>query len=294
MAGCLCDGDSPIQVVQTQFGNATYHRSNSQNSNLIGDVQQNDKIIAHALGQMSLEEREKVYHDIHGVADEIHEEPAFVAERLQEMRDALFQLKSQPSGWALQLAESIDPQYVNNTKFLLAFLRCEGFVAIKAADRMARNLDWKFSLFGASKLCKDIELADLPEEDVLHLKKGYFQLLLERDRAGRAVYIFVHKGQVYSSPESFVSTQVHTRAFFGTVLLLVIWSCVSHILFLPFHSTILLYYHAGSSLILSVPFGRRIAEKGDRRRRLSFRCKRNEPQFHCRVRTNGGQDGLGH
>jgi hypothetical protein len=276
MAGFLCNGDSPLQVVQTQFGNVTFHRSNNPNL-ILGDVQQNDKMIAHALGQMSLKEREKVYHDMHGVADEIHEEPTFVAERLQEMRDELFTLKSQPSGWALQLAESIDPNYVNNRKFLLVFLRCEGFVAIKAAGRMTRNLEWKFSLFGASKLCKDIELADLPEEDVKNLKKGYFQLLLERDRAGRAVFIVVQKGQAYPSPESFVSTQVQYMPVPSTMYILgcanefLERSCVSHILFLRFHSTILLYSHAGSSLILSVPFGRRIAEKGDCRRRLSSR-----------------------
>jgi hypothetical protein len=239
MAGCLCNGDSPLQVVQTQFGSVAFHRRNNPNL-ILGDVQQNDKMIAHALGQMSLTEREKVYHDIHGVADKIHEEPAFVAERLQEMRDELFQLKSQPSGFALQLAESIDPNYVNNNKFLLIFLRCEEFVVIKAANRMARNLDWKFSLFGASKLCKDIELADLPEEDVKNLKKGYFQLLLERDRAGRAVYIFVQKGQLYPSPESFVSTSTYRGASWNVVVVVVVGGdmelCVSYsILALPFY-----------------------------------------------------------
>jgi hypothetical protein len=41
-----------------------------------------------------LEECKKIYHDIHGVADKVAEEPKFVARKLNELREVLIQLKS--------------------------------------------------------------------------------------------------------------------------------------------------------------------------------------------------------
>jgi hypothetical protein len=54
-----------------------------------------DYEIADALNQLSIQDREKVFHGgIHGVADdEIEETPGFVSEKLNEMREALVRIK---------------------------------------------------------------------------------------------------------------------------------------------------------------------------------------------------------
>jgi hypothetical protein len=202
MANCFCNGESQIPI-HTQFGDVPFNRKDTTLQ------ENNEKLIALALGQLSLEEREKASYDMHGVSDEIPEEPEFVAKKLSETRAALLQLKSKPnaSTLALRLAETINPGYVNNRKFLLGFLRADSFDTKKAAGRITRYLDWKLELFGEVKLCKDITLDDLQKDDLTTMKKGVFQRLPERDRAGRSVWIIVVQNEVYPSMESLVSTQ---------------------------------------------------------------------------------------
>jgi hypothetical protein len=203
MANCFCKGESQ-RPIYTQFGDVSFNRKDTQTT-----LQENGKLIALALGQLSLEERDKAYHDIHGVADEVPGEPDFVLITLDEIRDALLKLKSKlnASTEALRLAEMINPGYVDNREFLLRFLRADSFDAKKAAGRITRYLNWKLGLFGEVKLCKDITLDDLQADDLTTLKKGYFQRLPERDCAGRSVSIIIVDNQVYPSMESFVSTQ---------------------------------------------------------------------------------------
>jgi hypothetical protein len=200
---CNNSGDSNI-LVRTQFGDVTFKRNDG--------LQQNEQLIAHALGQLSLQEREKVFHDVHGVALEIPEGQEFVARKLHETREALIKLKNSskphdnPSTEALKLAENLCPDYVNSDqKFFLAFLRADRFDPNKAAGRMARYLDWKLSLFGESKLCKDITLADLQEDEMTMLKKGNFQFLPERDSSGRAVLVILVKDQTSPNVKAYVS-----------------------------------------------------------------------------------------
>jgi hypothetical protein len=203
----LCNNEDSQNIIpiRSQFGDVSYNRKDKT-------LQENDKLIAHALGQLSLEEREKACYDIHGVSDEVSEEPEFVEKKLNETRDALLKIKAKLSAAteALRLAETINPAYVDHRKFLLTFLRVDLFDAEKAAGRIARYLDWKLSLFGREKLCKPITLDDLQKEDLTILKKGYFQMLPERDGAGRAVWVVLHNNQLYPNMDSFVST--------GTVL----------------------------------------------------------------------------
>jgi hypothetical protein len=202
MASCFCNGDSQ-NPIHTQFGDVSLGRNDK-------NLELNYKLIAHALGRLSLEERDKAYHDMHGVADEVHEEPEFLARKLNEIRDALLKLKSKlnhASTRALRLAETINPGYVKSRNFLLSFLRADRFDANQAAGRITRYLDWKLKLFGEVKLCKDITLDDLQEEDLTTMKKGISQRLPERDRAGRSVWVFFVQNEVYPSMESLVSRQ---------------------------------------------------------------------------------------
>jgi hypothetical protein len=203
MIDLFCNGDDDSSASkEKQFGDISFKKNPVQN--------QSDTLIANALKQMSLKERERVIHEMHGVADVVDEEPGFMAQCLQELLEELVNLKSNsnlPSA-AINLAELTDPGFVNNPKFLLKFLRADRNDPRKAAGRMIRYFDWKLSLFGESKLCKDITFDDLDEDDVKTLKQGYLQILPSRDRAGREIRFYVTKNQRYKSPESLVSRNV--------------------------------------------------------------------------------------
>jgi hypothetical protein len=174
-----------------------------------------DVLIADALKNLALQDRERVYHEIHGVADAIDEQPEFVANCLHEMQGQLEKLKLETSSQskATQPAELGEEEFVNNQEFRLGFLRSENFHAGRAAARMMRFFDWKRQLFGESKLCQEITLEDLEPEDTTLLRKGYFQVLPERDRAGRRVdVLFVQEAnrEYAASPESLVRTSTQS------------------------------------------------------------------------------------
>jgi hypothetical protein len=166
-----------------------------------------DNYVANALKQMTLEDRENVYYGQHGVSEAIEEEPQMVTLRLKEMEAHLSRLKERRSGVpseAFRLAESQSPEYVNDHEFRLQFLRTDSFNARKAAVRMIRYFDFKRLLFGDEKLCKDISMQDLTEDDMVVLRKGFMQALPFRDRAGRVVYIIFPSHEDYKDPKSLV------------------------------------------------------------------------------------------
>jgi hypothetical protein len=166
-----------------------------------------DDIVASALHQMTLEDREKLYYDQHGVADIIEETPEFVEKRLEDLQHHLKRFKSKRSlpTAAISLAESKDPAVVRNPKIALRFLRAERFHAKKAAIRMIRYYDLKLWLFGESKLCKRIVQEDLGQDDIKALKRGIVQGLPSRDRAGRVVFVFFPSHLEDTTPDTLVS-----------------------------------------------------------------------------------------
>jgi hypothetical protein len=175
-----------------------------------------DALISEALEQMTIAERERTYFEMHGVADAIEETPELVAEKLKELQQELFRLKlrSNLPSKAFKLAELQNPNFVYNQVYGRRFLRGSEFKAEKAATNMIRFYDLKLQLFGERKLCKEITLDDLNEEDIDVLKKGYFQKLPERDRAGRPVCVAILANQKYTSAECAV------RVLFDTVYIL--------------------------------------------------------------------------
>jgi hypothetical protein len=168
-----------------------------------------DALIADALQKLSTDDRDRIYHDIHGVADAIDENPDFVASSLAEMQEQLAAILQNTNSTlpcqAIQIAEEKDSEYVNDPTLRLAFLRADEFVASKAAARMIRFFDFKLLLFGESKLCQQITLDDLEAQDMTLFKTGYYQILPQRDRAGRRVDVHIQADQKFASPESLVS-----------------------------------------------------------------------------------------
>lgn len=76
-----------------------------------------------------------------------------------------------PSGFAAyKLARSQNPDYVNNLRFKIRFLRAKKYDARKAARLLLRNLKDKLELFGSENLTRDICSEDVGEDGLRYLE----------------------------------------------------------------------------------------------------------------------------
>jgi hypothetical protein len=166
-----------------------------------GLVNETDALLAKELNQLSMKEREEVYHDIHGVAEIIEETPEFVEIKLKELE---LELAKIPIKKAYNQAKEKSPEFVTSIRNCLMFLRADRFDATEAAARMVRYYEEKLHLFGPERLARDLRMKDLKEEERSSLESGYVQLLPGRDRAGRAI-IF---GLIKVRTEAFVGCAV--------------------------------------------------------------------------------------
>jgi hypothetical protein len=89
--------------------------------------------------------------------------------------------------YAYRLAVSKSSSYAHQSQFRLMFLRCTEGNVKKAAKRLLRHFKTKLHLFGEDKLVRDIVLDDLNDSDMESLYSGGFQVLKDRDAAGRSV-----------------------------------------------------------------------------------------------------------
>lgn len=182
--------------------------------------------IAEALSQLSFQEREEVYNDLHGIKkkytsdDEMYdndggtvnreeEDPAVVQASLDELEKHLKSMTSTTQWNDTNSRTSSHPEnasvsaylealkqnetYVRNDAFRLGFLRAEEFDPQKAATRMVRFFEEKLALFPSDKLTKDIRMDDLDEGDLNYLKCGVFQLVPLKDRSGRHIIMTLPK-----------------------------------------------------------------------------------------------------
>jgi hypothetical protein len=92
-----------------------------------------DALLARALNRLSMEEREQVLHEIHGVAEAIDEQPDFVSTCLRQFDRELHKIQRKN---AYEQALLLDPRYVRNLNFRLQLLRASQFDAVEAANRM--------------------------------------------------------------------------------------------------------------------------------------------------------------
>jgi hypothetical protein len=159
-------------------------------------------MLAVEMNQLSVEEREKVLEDVHGIARAVDEPLHYVKNSLVLLEQELSKIRNKV---AFDLAKSQSKEYVSSEKLRLMFLRAESFDANKAASRMVRFFDEKYELFGAEKLTKDIVLADLDPDDIAALERGFYQVLPEKDCAGRKVCCFFPKLKVIRTTQNMVS-----------------------------------------------------------------------------------------
>ena len=141
-------------------------------------------MLAAELSQMTFQERESVYEELHGVDNATHETEAMLATSLIEMDLALQQ---EPNRAIYDEAKRINANYVEDRSFRLMFLRSEYYNPKRAASRLVSFLENKAKLFGIETLARPVYLSDLNEDDIAVLKSGILQLIPARDRTGRAI-----------------------------------------------------------------------------------------------------------
>ena len=162
-----------------------------------------DALVAAELSQLSAEEREKVFEDIHGVVGEVNgEDWSFMNACLDELENHLITKKK---GTAYALAESLSKEYVTNKDFCVMFLRADDYDPNDAAERMIQFFELKKTLFGTDKLVKDITLDDLDSGSIECLKSGCAQISPHKDTAGRTVLVFTYTKRRFERVENLVS-----------------------------------------------------------------------------------------
>jgi hypothetical protein len=147
-----------------------------------------DALVAQCMTRLSLEERDQVSNDVHGVSDyhETKETSELIGKSLAQLEMELRSIP-EPEKKALELARTQDSSYVDSPDFRLKFLRTDLFDVPSAAKRLVLHFQVKLELFGPDKLAKDITQDDLEDGDIKNLYSGYVQTLPLRDRAGRCV-----------------------------------------------------------------------------------------------------------
>ena len=141
-------------------------------------------MLAQKLTQLSMDDREQVFYDLHGISELQEETPDFLEEKLASMDEALGKI---PIKSAYDVAYQLDPEKLQDRDFRLKFLRATSFDAEAAAKRMAMHLDQKRALFGDDKILKDITWSDLGSEEHEILELCWTTVLPLRDRARRMV-----------------------------------------------------------------------------------------------------------
>jgi hypothetical protein len=149
-----------------------------------------DKVLAREIHNLSLQERNRVYEEVHGVAEPLQEDPEFEAQRLSEFDWHLSKNRNKP---AYDFALQQSPEYVNDRKFRLMFLKSTEFDAQKASLKFVNHFDFKMDIFGREKLARNITLGDLDEEDLIYLRSGAIQILPAPDRIGRPIFFLQHE-----------------------------------------------------------------------------------------------------
>ena len=137
------------------------------------------------LNSLSLQERERCFADIHGVAEQIPEDEVLLEKKLEELQAQLGKI---PQKAAYDLAIAQNRGYVESRQFRLKFLRADDLDPAKAASRMVLFMEKILNLFGPEMLGKPLAFNDLDVEDRKVLRAGLMQFLPIRDRSGRQVF----------------------------------------------------------------------------------------------------------
>ena len=157
-----------------------------------------EALLAKELNELSLQEREAIMDDIHGVSRFAEETPELVESKLIELDDAIDKMYKKKK-ISYDRALFLSPTRVRDKKFRIMFLRADLWDVQKAARRLVKHFEYKSVLFGADKIVKTITMNDLDEDDMESLLTGSFQFAKSKDRAGRTVLLVTQSAYKFKS-----------------------------------------------------------------------------------------------
>ena len=173
---------------------------------IASDPESVDVMIASKMSKLSVDDREKVYLDVHGVpSDCVTETPELIHLSLLDLQNEIELL---PDKQAYNLAERLSSEFVHDRSFRLAFLRCDMFDCQKAALRIVRHFQMKLDLFGVEKLVLHIVQDDLDAEGMESINWCGSRITEKLDRAGRRISLLVTVPREFKV-DSQVSTPTH-------------------------------------------------------------------------------------
>jgi hypothetical protein len=184
------------------------------------------------LNDLSMEERNRALHDLHGVADLPEETPELLSQKLDQLEVELQRQKQRnATSTAYQQAtdeagtEPSKKRYLEKVK--LQCLRADSYDVAKTASRVLRFFQLKLRLFGSTKLLpQDLGIQHIPKEDLPYLQSGFIQLLSQRDRSGRALLLMIGNLELNVPVETTVRIQTCCYFFWHFYLVLVSNFCV--------------------------------------------------------------------
>jgi hypothetical protein len=148
-----------------------------------------EKVINEAMSALSMNERNQIQEEIHGVGSLCPQEtPGMIEEALKSMQQELDSIPNK------RVYSNISPfSYIHSKEFRLRFLRCELYNSKHAAERFVRFTEYMEEEFGIDTLKRPLCLRDLQKhcsrgKEVMDcFKVGHSQELPFRDRSGRKV-----------------------------------------------------------------------------------------------------------
>ncbi|MGK3745481.1 MAG: hypothetical protein ACI90V_012342 [Bacillariaceae sp.] len=143
-------------------------------------------LIASELTKMSLEDREKVLEEVHGVVSDEDEDPEEISKLLVQVKDELKRIRYKQ---AYEKAAFNSNSYVTDPEFVLMFLRADNYQPRPAAMRLVEHFKYKLELFGEDTLVRDIMYSDLTDGDKSVLHSSFVQMSQLTDQAGRPIVI---------------------------------------------------------------------------------------------------------
>jgi hypothetical protein len=163
-------------------------------------------LVAQELNQLSIQEREVVYEDLHGVSMVVDESNLeLVNHRLNLMNAELEKIPREKKAAYLVAQEECGQQgkdFCADQSLHKMFLRADRWDAQKAAARFVAWMDWKLELFGRNVLClRHITLDVLDKDGQELVQSGRMQILPQRDTSGRTVIFDLqsHQSQFFRS-----------------------------------------------------------------------------------------------
>jgi hypothetical protein len=146
-----------------------------------------DEILAREMNELSFNDRITIQEEIHCVkSNYIEETPQLIESSLLRLPDEIHAVPPTDRA-AYDGALITDNTYIQSKDFCLMFLRASLFDVKKAAWALTRYTELVFKLFGPEALKRPLQFSDLNTTEQDEMRKGCYQVLPTRDRAGRLV-----------------------------------------------------------------------------------------------------------